>query len=103
MQGARRHTGGRVGATDAQTARDLEVPANTFHSWIGKDYRVERQEKQVNDEHPYEAVKRLRQENGPYFALSSGEHGCVNGTSCSWRALLVSWDDSGSYEIEKCP
>jgi transposase len=47
----------------AQTARDLGVNENTVHTWIGKYHRVERQDKQVNDAHLYEELKRLRQEN----------------------------------------
>ena len=47
----------------AQTARDLGVNENTLQTWIGKYHRVERQDKQVNDEHLYEERKRLRQEN----------------------------------------
>jgi transposase len=47
----------------AQTARDLGVNENTLHTWIGKYHRVERQEKQVQDEHLYEELKRLRKEN----------------------------------------
>jgi len=47
----------------AQTARDLGVNENTLPTWIGKYHRVERQEKQVNDEHLYEEHKRLRKEN----------------------------------------
>jgi transposase len=47
----------------AQTARDLGVNENTLHTWIGKYHRVERQEKEVNDEHLYEELKRLRKEN----------------------------------------
>ena len=47
----------------AQTARDLGVNENTWHTWIGKYHRVERQEKQVHDEHVYEGLKRLRKEN----------------------------------------
>ena len=47
----------------AQTARDLGVHENTLHTWIGKYHRVERQEKQVNEEHLYEELKRLRKEN----------------------------------------
>ena len=47
----------------AQTARDLGVNDNTFHPWIGKSHRVERQEKQVQDDHLYEELQRLRKEN----------------------------------------
>jgi transposase len=47
----------------AQTARDLGVNENIFHTWIGKYHRVERHEKQVNDEHLYEELQRLRKEN----------------------------------------
>ena len=65
----------------AQTARDLGVNENTLHTWIGQYHRMERQEKEVHDEHLSEAVKRLRKENArlkeerdifkkaaPYFA-----------------------------------
>src|ERR671932_552579 len=47
----------------AQTARDLGVNENTLHTWIGTYHRAERQEKEVNDEHLYEELKRLRKEN----------------------------------------
>jgi transposase len=47
----------------AQTARDLGVNENMFHTWIGKYHCVERREKQVNDEHLYEELKRLRKGN----------------------------------------
>jgi transposase len=47
----------------AQTARDLGVNENTLHTWIGKYHRVERREQQVQDEHLYEELKRLRKEN----------------------------------------
>ena len=47
----------------AQTARDLGVNENTLHTWIGKYHRTERQEKEVQDEHLYEELKRLRKEN----------------------------------------
>jgi len=32
-------------------------------TWIGKYHRTERQEKEVQDEHLYEELKRLRKEN----------------------------------------
>lgn len=50
----------------AQTARDRGVNENTLHPWIGKYHRVERQDKQVQDEHLYEALQRLRQENARF-------------------------------------
>jgi transposase len=33
----------------AQTARDLGVHEKTWHTWIGKSHRAERQEPQVHD------------------------------------------------------
>ena len=50
----------------AQTARDRGVNENTLHTWIGKYHRTERQDKQVNDEHLYEELKRLRKENARF-------------------------------------
>ena len=47
----------------AQTARDLGINANTLHTWSGKYHRAERQEPQVQDEHLYEELKRLRKDN----------------------------------------
>jgi transposase len=47
----------------AQTARDLGVNENTWHTWSGKYHRAEHQEKEGQDEHLYEEVKRLRKEN----------------------------------------
>ena len=47
----------------AQTARDLGVNENTLYTWIGTYHRAERQEQQVQDEHVYEELKRLRKEN----------------------------------------
>jgi transposase len=47
----------------AQTARDLGVNENTFHTWIGTYHRVERQKKEVQDEHLYEELQRLRKDN----------------------------------------
>jgi transposase len=46
-----------------QTARDLGVNEHTLHPWIGKYHWAERQEQQVQDEHLYEELKRLRKEN----------------------------------------
>jgi transposase len=48
----------------AQTARELGVNENTLHTWIGKYHRTEHQEKEVQNEHLYEELKRLRKENG---------------------------------------
>jgi transposase len=47
----------------AQTARDLGVNENTLHTWIGKYHRAARQEPQVQDEHLYDELRRLRKEN----------------------------------------
>jgi transposase len=47
----------------AQTARALGVNEHTLHPWLGKYHRVERQEKQGNEEHLYEERKRLRKDN----------------------------------------
>src|SRR5499426_2976291 len=47
----------------AQTARDLGVNEHTLYTWSGKYHRVERQEKQVNNEHLYEERKRLRKDH----------------------------------------
>jgi len=47
----------------AQTARDLGMNENTLPTWIGKDHRGERQDQQVNAEHLYEELKRLRTDN----------------------------------------
>jgi transposase len=47
----------------AQTARDLGGNEHTLHTWMGTYHRVERQEQQVQDEHLYEELKRLRKEN----------------------------------------
>jgi transposase len=46
----------------AQTARDLGGNENTRHTWSGKYHRAERQGQQVQDEHLYAALKRLRKE-----------------------------------------
>src|SRR5262249_50773787 len=47
----------------APTARDLGVNKNTLPTWMGQYHRAERQEKEGNDEHVYEELKRLRKEN----------------------------------------
>ena len=47
----------------SQTAGDLGVNENTLHTWIGKYHRNARQEKEVQDEHLYEELKRLHKEN----------------------------------------
>ena len=47
----------------AQTARALGVKEHTLPTWIGTYHRTERQEKEVQDEHLYEELKRLRKEN----------------------------------------
>jgi transposase len=47
----------------AQTARDLGVHENTLHTGMGTYHRAERQDQQVQDEHLYEELQRLRQEN----------------------------------------
>jgi transposase len=47
----------------AQTARDRGINDKTFHTWLGKYHRVERQAQQVNDAHLYEELQRLRKEN----------------------------------------
>ena len=60
----------------AQTARDLGVNENTLHTWIGKYHRVERQEKEVHDEHLYEDLKRLRKENARLKEEGTGSVSC---------------------------
>ncbi len=47
-----------------ETARELEVNANTLHTWIAKYHRPKATSKpQKNDEHIYDELKRLRKEN----------------------------------------
>jgi transposase len=41
----------------------LGVNENTLQTWSGKYQRTERQEQEVQDEHLYEELKRLRKEN----------------------------------------
>jgi transposase len=52
-----------------QTARDLGVNANTWHTWIGTYHRAERQEQQGQDEHLYEELQRLRKDNARLNAV----------------------------------
>ena len=93
----------------AQTARDLGGNENTLHTWIGKYHRVDRQEKQVNAEHLYEARKRLRKENArlkeerailkkaaAYFAQQRpcSTPGC-NRRSAACVACVASWRSRG--------
>jgi transposase len=47
----------------AQTARDLGMNENTLHTWLSKYHRREAGQKQVNGEHVYEELKRLKKEN----------------------------------------
>ena len=47
----------------AQTARDLGVNENTLQTWLAKYHRAGSSQTGVNDEHVYEELKRLRQEN----------------------------------------
>lgn len=47
----------------AQTARDLGMNENTLHTWLSKYHRSEAGQKQVNSEHLYEELKRLKKEN----------------------------------------
>ena len=95
----------------AQTARDLGVNENTLHTWIGKYHRTERQEKEVNDEHLYEELKRLRKENArlkeerdilkkaaAYFAqpLPYSTPGSISSTRSSASVVCVgSWQSRG--------
>src|SRR5262252_2283067 len=87
----------------AQTARDLGVNENTLHTWIGKYHRVERQEKEVHDEHLYEELKRLRKENArlkeerdilkkaaAYFAPQL-PYSTPGYTSSTWSSASVAW------------
>jgi transposase len=47
----------------AQTARALGSHDNTFYTWSGTYPQMERQEKEVQDDHRYEALRRLRTDN----------------------------------------
>ena len=47
-----------------ETARELEVNTGTLHTWIARYHRPEASSNpQVNDEHLYDELKRLRKEN----------------------------------------
>ena len=47
-----------------ETARELEVNVSTLHTWIAKYHRPKASSQpQVNDEHIYDELKRLRKEN----------------------------------------
>jgi putative transposase len=75
----------------AQTARDLGVNENTLHTWIGKYHRAERQEKEGNDEHLYEELKRLRKENARLkeereILIKKG-----GGVLCATAAVKYAW------------
>src|SRR5262245_11550393 len=63
IQGAGGQTSHRVGSATCPDGAPPWSQENTFHTWIGKYHRVERQETQVQDEHLYEELKRLRKEN----------------------------------------
>lgn len=48
----------------SKTAEELGVNKNTLHTWISKYHRPKKQKVgQVEDEHLYDELKRLRQEN----------------------------------------
>lgn len=48
----------------SKTAQELGINKNTLHTWIGKYHRPkQRKSEPVGDEHLYDEVKRLRQEN----------------------------------------
>ena len=76
----------------AQTARDLGVNENVFHTWIGKYHCVERREKQVNEAHLYEELKCLRKGN----ARLKEERDILRGSCwmpgawmCRWRTARL--------------
>jgi transposase len=85
----------------AQTARDLGINENTFHTWIGKYHRAERQEKQVQDEHLYEELKRLRKENARLKEKRESLKNPLEArchASCEWRnspssGLVRRWEE----------
>jgi transposase len=50
-------------ASQAQVARDLGISKNTLYSWIRQYHGGSVPTTQVDEEHLYEELKRLRQEN----------------------------------------
>ena len=47
-----------------KTAEELGINKNTLHTWISKYHRPKKQKlNQVEDEHLYDELKQLRQEN----------------------------------------
>jgi transposase len=49
--------------SQAQVARNLGISKNTLYSWIRQYHGDSKPANQVNEEHLYEELKRLRQEN----------------------------------------
>lgn len=49
--------------SQAQVARELGISKNTLYSWIRQYHRAETPSREVNNEHVFDEVKRLRREN----------------------------------------
>ena len=49
--------------SQAQVARNLGISKNTLYSWIRQYHGGSKPTHEVNEEHLYEELKRLRQEN----------------------------------------